>query len=113
LPISALPIGEVTDMRPWRGRPRRADDLVLHLLVGVLVGQPHRGAELRDLARELAEIDHLGAGDDVLDLGNAALDEALALARGGVFGILRDVAVLARRRDRLDDRRALHALELF
>src|SRR5690606_34387349 len=42
-----------------------------------------------------------------LELLDAALDETLLLARGMVFGVLLEVAVGARFRDRLDHRRPL------
>src|SRR5262249_17453403 len=73
----------------------------------------HLGAELDGVARQLGDVDHGGAGDLVLDLGEPTLDEALALARGMIFGVLREVAVLARLRDRLDDRRALDKLQML
>ena len=47
----------------------------------------------------------------VLELHNAALDEALALARGMVLGVLGQVAMLAGGRDRLDHRGPLLGLE--
>ena len=46
-----------------------------------------------------------------LDLLDAALDEALLLARGVIFGVLRQIAVAARLGDRLDDARALLGLQ--
>ena len=46
-----------------------------------------------------------------LDLGDAALDEALALLRRVVVGVLRQVAVRARLGDRLDDRGPLDGLQ--
>ena len=46
-----------------------------------------------------------------LDLLDAALDEALLLACGVVFGVLAQIAVRARLGDRLDDARALLGLE--
>ena len=59
------------------------------------------------LARELARVDDLGQRELVLDVLDAALDERLLVARRVVLGVLAEVAVLARDRDRLDDRRAL------
>ena len=47
----------------------------------------------------------------MLDLLDAAFDEALLLARGVVLGVLAQVAVRARLGDRLDDARALLGLE--
>ena len=47
----------------------------------------------------------------VLELVDAALAEALLLARRVVLGVLAQVAVGARLGDRLDDARPLHLLE--
>ena len=44
-----------------------------------------------------------------LDLHDAALDEALLLARGVILGVLRQIAVAARLGDRLDDARPILA----
>src|SRR5262245_20626499 len=71
------------------------DDLVAVLFLGVLVDDGDGGAELHLLARELADVDDLGARDLVLELGDAALDEALALAGRVVFRVLREIAMLA------------------
>src|SRR5690606_19126866 len=59
----------------------RPDDLVHDFLVGLLVDQLDPGAELDGAATLLADVDDRGAGQLVLDLEHAALDEALALAR--------------------------------
>ena len=56
-------------------------------------------------------IDDLGVGELRLDLGDAALDEAGALARGVVLGVLREVAVGARLADRCGIGRALDRLQ--
>ena len=58
-------------------------------------------------------IDHLRAGDLVLQLNQSALDEALALLGGVVFGVLREVAVRARFGDGGDHRRPLFVLRRF
>src|SRR5262249_23509868 len=86
------------------------------LLVGLFVGERDGGAEFDRLARQLGNVDHLGARDLVLELHEATLDEALALACRVVLGILGDVAVVARLGNLLDDRRpidALDSLQLF
>jgi len=90
-----------------------ADDLVGALLLGVLVDEGHGRAELDHLAGKLGDVDHLGARNLILKLEHAALDEALALARGVVLGILRDIAVLARLGDRADDRGTFDRLQLL
>jgi hypothetical protein len=46
-------------------------------------------------------VDDLGVPELRLEIGNAAFDEALALARRLVFGVLGKVAVRARVSDRL------------
>src|SRR5262249_52683601 len=93
-----------------------AHDLVGDAGTAVLVLELHGGAE-HHLAgvRQLRRVDDLGVGELHLDLLNAALDEALLLARRVVLGVLRQVAVAARLGNGLDDRRArlrLEALEL-
>src|SRR6185437_2949058 len=47
------------------------------------------------------------------DLGDAPLGEALLLARSVILGVLGEIAVTARFRDRPDDARALLALQAF
>src|SRR5207245_9040536 len=56
-------------------------------------------------------VDQLGGAELRLELGDAGLDERLFLARGVVFGVLGEVAVRARLRDRARDRRALDPLQ--
>src|SRR5205823_14800978 len=65
-----------------------ADDPEGLLLVGFFVGQGDGGAEFYDRARQFGDVDDLGAGDLVLELGEAALDKALAIAGGVIFRIL-------------------------
>ena len=55
----------------------------------------------------------MGGGQRGLEFLDAALDEALLLARGVVLGVFLQVAVRARLGDGLDDARALLALEAF
>ncbi len=69
-------------------------------------------AELDVVAGQRGRVDHLGGGDDFLQLGDAALDEGLTLPRGVILGVLAQVAVAARLRDRANDRRAFLGLEL-
>ena len=54
------------------------------------------GAELDRVAGKLRNVDHLGAVDLVLDLGDAGLVQTLLLLGGVVFRILRQIAVGAR-----------------
>ena len=89
-----------------------ADDLVFALLVGVFVDQGDGGAELDAGARQFGNVDHIGAADLVFQFHHPAFDEALLLLGGVIFGILRQVAMGARFRDRLDDLVAVHILEL-
>lgn len=86
------------------------DDLVDLLFLGVLVDQGDGGAELDLRAGELGNVDDVGAADLLLEIGDACLVEALLLLGGMVLGVLRQIAVGARFRDRLDDRRAVHLL---
>ena len=78
----------------------RADDAVGLLLLRLLVDDRDAGAELHLVAGQLGDVDHLDGGDDRLQLRDAALDEGLPLARGVVLGVLRQVAMGARLRDR-------------
>src|SRR3546814_20940305 len=74
------------------------------------------GAEFHGVAVEAGDVDHLGAGDLVLPLGHAHFDEALAFARGVVFRVIGEVAVLARFGDGANDlgaRRRLEITQLF
>ena len=66
-----------------------ADDLIARLGLGILVDHADRGAELDLGAGELGDVDDLGARHAVLDLGDAALDPALAILGGVVFGVFR------------------------
>ncbi len=67
----------------------------------------------RPLALKLGDVDDFGIRQAVLDVVDAAFDEALLLARRVVFGVLAQIAVRTRLRDRLDDVRARFALELL
>ena len=58
------------------------------------------------VAGQLGYVDHVGARELVLKLGDAALVERLLLLGGMIFGILRQVAVRARVGDLLNDARA-------
>ena len=61
--------------------------------------------------RQFGNVDHFGAADLVFQFHDAAFDEALAFLGGVIFGILRQIAMGARFRDRLDDLMAVHVLE--
>ena len=63
-------------------------------------------------AGQLGDVDHFGAADLVFQFHDAAFDEALAFLGGVIFGILRQVAMGARFRDRLDDLMAVHVLQM-
>src|SRR5690606_22665840 len=62
---------------------------------------------------ERSHVDHLRMRQLALELLDAALDEALLLARGVVLGVLFQVAVRTRLGDGIDDGRSLDALQLF
>src|SRR5687768_13980667 len=87
-----------------------ADDLVGPLLLGILVEELDRGAELDAIAGKLADVDDLGAGDQAFELQNPALVVGLGLLRGVVLRIFRQVALGARLGDRLNDAGTLHLL---
>src|SRR5262249_49013552 len=86
------------------------DDLPHSFLVSILVDQRDRGAEFDGVAGEFGDIDHLGAREPILKLGDAAFVERLLLLGGVVLSVLRQVAVRARVGDLLDDARALDLL---
>ena len=87
--------------------------LLLVFLVGVLVGEQNGGAEADHVAAHGAYVDDVGVADYAFQFGQPALDEALAFARRVVFGVLRQVAVLAGFGDGADDGRALVAPQAF
>jgi hypothetical protein len=58
-------------------------------------------------------IDHVRAGELVVQFADAAFDEALLLLGGMVFGVLGQVAVRARFSDRRDYVRALNRFEVL
>ena len=86
--------------------------MVDRFLVRILVRHLDRGAEGDLVATQLAGIDDLGAAGHVLEFGNSALDEGLFLARGVIFGVLRQIAMLARLGDRLNHGRPLVGLQM-
>src|ERR1019366_5112626 len=88
------------------------ENSVRDLFAGVDVGELHGRPEGHAVARELARVDDLGARELVLELLDPSFHERLALARRMVLGVLAEIAGLARRRDRLDDGRALDAPQL-
>src|SRR5207342_2836627 len=90
-----------------------ADDLPYLLLVGVLVDQRDGRAEGDRVTRQLGNINHVGARQLVLELGDAALIERLRFLRGVIFGVLRQVAVRARVGDLLDDAGPLNLLAML
>ena len=70
-------------------------------------------AELDGLAGQLRDVDHLGARELVLELGDAALVVRLLFLGGVILRVLRQVAMGARVGDLLDDPRAFHRLALL
>ena len=76
------------------------------------VGHGHGGAEAHNLARELADVDDIGAADDIFQLENAPFDEALLLACRMVLGVFRQIAMLARFGDLLNHGRPVGELQL-
>src|SRR5471030_1280990 len=80
-----------------------ADDLVGHLVAARLRLQVHRGAKhATAVGIEQLGVDHLCIGELALDLGNASFDKALPLLGGVVLGVLGQIDVRARLRDRAD-----------
>src|SRR6266480_2505871 len=89
-----------------------ADHLVHHARTVRLVLQLHPRTEdhLAGVGEPVG-FDHLGAGELVLDLLDAALDESLLLARGVILGVLGQIPVPAGLGDRLDDARPAFRLQ--
>ena len=69
------------------------------------------GAHHAPVVVEQLRVDHLRVGELCLELDDASLDEALALARRLVLGVLGDVALRARIGDGCDHRRPVHRLQ--
>src|SRR5580765_1284020 len=79
----------------------RAHDLVADLLAVLVLEQDRRGEG--DAVTRGGRLDDLGGADLALELGDAALDERLLLARRVVLRVLGEVAVRPRLGDGLDD----------
>ena len=106
--MMARATGDVTEIMPLADVCLvLAHDGVGDALLGLDVDQHHGGAEHHPLARQLAGVDHLRAGQAVLELAQARLDLALPLLGGVVLRVLGDVAVGSRGLDLAHDARAL------
>src|SRR5690606_4607541 len=68
-------------------------------------------AEAHGIGRLAGGVDHLGPGEPVLEVPDPRLDLGLALLGGLELGVLRDVAVGARRLDLLHDLDPVDGLE--
>src|SRR5882672_5214606 len=88
-----------------------ADDLVGHGLAVLLFQLDGRAEHAAPFGVEQLRVDDLRVAELGLDLLDPALDEALALLRGVVLGVLREIAVGARLRDRGDRARTLDVLQ--
>src|SRR6266496_5470905 len=88
-----------------------AHHLVAHLVARLGVGDGDGGAEDDAVALQLADLDHLGARDPVLDLEEAALEVRLLVLGGVVLRVLGEIAVGARLRDLPHDLGALDRLQ--
>src|SRR5262245_3883200 len=84
------------------------DNLIDGLVLGSLVDERDPSAELYGVARQFRNVDHLGAADLVLELGDPSFGPALLLFSGMIFRILRQIAMRARFLDGPNDARALH-----
>src|SRR5579885_2390338 len=91
-----------------------ADDLINKSGAAVFVLQFHGGTEHHASARiEPRDVDDFRMRQAGFQFLDAAFQEALLLARGVVFGVLAQIAVCARLRDRRDDARAFHGFQPF
>src|SRR5262245_62841310 len=90
-----------------------ADDLPDLLLIGVLVDECDGRTEGDRVTRQLRNVNHVGARELVLELGDTALVERLRFLRGMIFGVLRQIAVRARVGDLLDDAGPLNLLAVL
>ena len=113
LPISARAIGELIETRPWSMSASSSPTIwYFTVLARIQVFQFDRRAEHHAAVRfDGGRIDDLRAGQLRLDLGNAALDKALLFLGRVVFGVFRQIALRARFRDRIDDRRTLNRFQ--
>src|SRR5436305_6847572 len=115
--------GFLADQRPSDRRADRdqallevrfvvSDDLVGDLRTAGLFLELDGGAEHHLAARvQRGRVDDLRSGELAFDLADSAFDEALLVLGGLVLGVLREVALGARLRDRLDDGVALDRLQ--
>src|SRR5205807_129284 len=92
---------------------RLADDLPHLLLVGILVDHGDGRAERDGFAGQFRDVDHLGARELVLELGDAALVVRLFLLGGVILRVLGQIAVRAGIGDLLDDAGPFHLLALL
>src|SRR6185436_4701552 len=89
-----------------------ADDLVGHgLLAGGVEELDRRAEDHAPVVVEERGVDDLRIRELRLELDDPSFDEALAFTGGLVLGVLRDVALGARFRDRGDHRRAVLGLQ--
>jgi len=88
-----------------------ADDLVHRRGLALFLQLDGRAEHAAAVGVEQLGIDHLRVAELRLELRDAALDEALLLARRVVFGVLREVAVRARLGNHLAHMRPLDGLQ--
>ena len=65
------------------------DDLIGFFLFRVFIDQLDDGAEFDGITRQFRQVDHFGAGSQILKFGNAAFIVALGFLCGVVFGVFR------------------------
>ena len=91
-----------------------ADQLIDDFGAAILILELHRGTEHHAaVGAQPGHVDDLRVRQSMLDVVDAALDEALLLTGGVILGILGQIAVGARLGDRLDDVRPRFALQLL
>jgi hypothetical protein len=90
-----------------------ADDLVGFLLLGVVVDEFHRRAELDRRAGELRHLDDLGAADQAFEFADPPFVVRLRFLGRGIFRILGKVTMRARFLDGDDDAWPLDSLAVL
>ena len=102
-PMIALPTGDSFSFRSAGFASAGADDEVLGRLLRIDVAQADDGTDRDDARVDLSLVDQLGVREAFLELGDAMLEHHLLVLRVVVFGVLGDLAELARSRDALGD----------
>ena len=117
-PRSVVPESIMPSYSFLKTTPLKVANVTADLNANALVGVPYSeemiaNAEADLAAGKLGHVDHVGAGQLVVQLVDPAFDEALLLLGRMILGVLRKVAMRTRFGDRRDDVRAFHRFQGF